>query len=48
MTISPLLFGMAATLATLTGGVLALRFSSRIILVLGLTAGVVLGIGRRS
>lgn len=44
MTISPILFGAAATVATLAGGLLALRFSSRIILVLGLTAGVVLGV----
>lgn len=44
MSVSPLLFGIAATISTLTGGLLALRYSSRIILVLGLTAGVVLGV----
>jgi zinc transporter ZupT len=44
MTLPPLLFGAAATAATLAGGWLALRFSHRIVLVLGLTAGVVLGV----
>ena len=41
---SPVMFGVAATVATLAGGLLALKFSSRIVLVLGLTAGVVLGV----
>ncbi|WP_375381885.1 ZIP family metal transporter [uncultured Sphingomonas sp.] len=40
----PIMFGMAATAATLMGGLLALRFSSRIVLVLGVTAGVVMGV----
>lgn len=44
MTVSPLLFGAAASVATLAGGLLALRFSNRITLVLALAAGVVLGV----
>ena len=40
----PIMFGVAAAAATLAGGVLALRFSSRLLLVLGFTAGVVLGV----
>ena len=42
--ISPLALGLAASAATLIGGLLALRFQQRIVLVLGLTAGVVLGV----
>lgn len=38
------MFGIAATLATLAGGVLALRLRHRIALVLGVTAGIVLGV----
>ena len=44
MTAAPLAFGLAATLTTLMGGLLALRLRRRIVLVLGLTAGVVLGV----
>lgn len=44
MTLEPILFGTAATLSTLAGGLLALRLSHRIVLVLALTAGVVLGV----
>ena len=44
MTLEPILFGTAATLSTLAGGLLALRFGHRIVLILGLTAGVVLGV----
>jgi len=40
----PLGFGLAASAATLLGGALALRFQQRITLVLGLAAGVVLGV----
>lgn len=40
----PLGFGLAASGATLLGGTLALRFQERITLVLGLAAGVVLGV----
>jgi len=40
----PLGFGVAASAATLLGGTLALRFQNRITLVLGLAAGVVLGV----
>ena len=40
----PLGFGLAASAATLLGGLLALRFQQRITLVLGLAAGVVLGV----
>ena len=40
----PLGFGLAASGATLLGGSLALRFQQRITLVLGLAAGVVLGV----
>ena len=40
----PIMFGVAATAATLMGGLLALKFSTRIVLVLGVTAGVVLGV----
>ncbi|WP_174291474.1 ZIP family metal transporter [Sphingomonas bacterium] len=41
---TPLGFGVAATIATLVGGLLGLRLASRIVLVLGLTAGIVLGV----
>ncbi len=44
MNVFPIMFGVAAAAATLMGGLLALRFSSRIVLVLGVTAGVVLGV----
>jgi ZIP family zinc transporter len=44
MTLLPILFGAAASAATLAGGLLALRMRQRIVLVLGLTAGVVLGV----
>lgn len=40
----PLLFGLAASAATLLGGVLALRMNRRASLVLGLAAGIVLGV----
>lgn len=40
----PLAFGAAASCATLLGGVLGLRLAQRIMLVLGVTAGVVLGV----
>jgi ZIP family zinc transporter len=40
----PLLFGLAASAATLLGGLLALRLEGRASLVLGLAAGVVLGV----
>lgn len=40
----PLAFGVAAALATVTGGLLALRLRQRIGLVLGLTAGIVIGV----
>jgi ZIP family zinc transporter len=40
----PLGFGVAASMATLAGGVLGLRLANRIVLVLGLTAGIVLGV----
>ena len=40
----PLGFGAAASAATLAGGVLGMRLASRIVLVLGLTAGIVLGV----
>lgn len=42
--LSAVAFGFAATLATLAGGLLALRLRERIVLILGLTAGVVLGV----
>lgn len=42
--IPPLLFGIAATLATLAGGLLALQMRHRISVILGITAGVVLGV----
>ena len=41
---APLGFGVAASAATLAGGLLGLRLASRIVLVLGLTAGIVLGV----
>jgi len=44
MSVAPLAFGLAATLATLAGGLLALRLRRRISVVLGLTAGVVVGV----
>lgn len=40
----PLAIGLAASMATLLGGWFALRFSDRIGSILGLTAGIVLGI----
>lgn len=40
----PLGFGIAASLATLLGGAVALRLAGRLTLVLGLAAGVVLGV----
>lgn len=39
-----LMFGIAATVATLAGGLLALRLRHRISAILGVTAGVVLGV----
>ena len=42
--LQPLAFGAAASCATLLGGVLGLRLAQRIVLVLGLTAGIVLGV----
>lgn len=42
--VAPIGFGLAATAATLSGGLLGLRLASRIVLVLGLTAGIVLGV----
>lgn len=44
MILLPLLFGIAASVATVTGGLLALRFSTRLVLILGVSAGVVLGV----
>ena len=44
MTLIPLAFGLAAMVATLAGGLLALRLRNRIGLVLGLTAGIVIGV----
>lgn len=44
MTMPALLFGVAATVSTLAGGLLALRMRHRIGLILGVTAGVVLGV----
>lgn len=44
MNATPLIFGMAATAATLAGGLLAFRLRQRVVLVLGITAGVVLGV----
>lgn len=44
MNLTPVAFGLAASLATLAGGLLALRLRRRIALILGLTAGVVLGV----
>lgn len=44
MTLIPLAFGLAAMAATLAGGWLALRLRHRIGLVLGFTAGIVLGV----
>lgn len=41
---TPIAFGLAASGATLLGGVLGIRMAHRIVLVLGLTAGVVLGV----
>lgn len=41
---TPLAFGVAAGLATLAGGMLGLRLARRIVLLLGLTAGIVLGV----
>lgn len=40
----PLAFGLAASLATLFGGFLALRLASRITLIAAFTAGIVLGV----
>jgi ZIP family zinc transporter len=42
--VAPLVFGLAASAATLAGGLLGLRLASRIVLVLGVTAGIVLGV----
>lgn len=42
--LQPLFFGAAASCATLLGGALGLRLAQRIVLVLGVTAGVVLGV----
>lgn len=44
MTLIPLAFGLAAMVATLAGGLLALRLKHRIGLVLGVTSGIVLGV----
>ena len=44
MTLVPLAFGLAAMVATLAGGMLALRLRHRIGLVLGVTAGIVVGV----
>lgn len=41
---TPVLLGIAASLATLAGGMVALRLRHRLVVVLGLTAGVVLGV----
>ena len=41
---TPLAFGLAASAATLAGGLLGLKLARRIVLVLGLTAGIVLGV----
>ena len=41
---SPVVFGIAATCSTLVGGVIALRLRQRVVMVLGMTAGVVLGV----
>lgn len=40
----PLAFGVAASAATLLGGAIALKWSARITVMLGLTAGIVLGV----
>lgn len=44
MTLIPLAFGLAAMAATLAGGLLALRLQHRIGLILGITAGIVIGV----
>lgn len=44
MLIPPIALGVAASLATLSGGLLALRLRGRIVPLLGVTAGVVLGV----
>lgn len=44
MSLIPIAFGIGASLATLTGGLLALRLQHRIVFALGVTAGVVLGV----
>jgi len=44
MTLIPLAFGLAAMAATLAGGMLALRLRHRIGMVLGVTAGIVVGV----
>lgn len=44
MTGPPFMLGLAAAAATFTGGLVALRYGSRVVLVLGLTAGMVLGV----
>lgn len=44
MNAAPLVLGLAASAATLIGGLAALRWGRRVTLVLGLTAGVVLGV----
>ena len=43
-TVLPIALGLAASVTTLLGGMLALRLGSRITLIMGLTAGVVLGV----
>ena len=40
----PVVFGIAASGATLAGGLLALRFAGRTTMILGLSAGIVLGV----
>ena len=42
--IVPIGFGFAATCATFAGGILGIRLAERIVLILGLTAGMVLGV----
>ena len=41
---TPVLLGLAASAATLLGGAVALRWRHRLVLVLGVTAGIVLGV----
>lgn len=42
--LTPILFGLAATAATIAGGMAALRWSTRLWLPLGIGAGIVLGV----